>query len=200
MSASSRETRLWIAAAALVVFTYSTLYVARFATEWLRERNLLRLALALVFALVLGWVVRFLVRARPGRRELALLAVVALIYASLFLLLKRAEEAMHFVQYGLLGGLFYAALDERRRRLGPGGWLRRVPPLSAAVLTLALGWGDEGIQHLLPNRYYDLRDVAFNAVAGGLAVLAMAGRRWARKQDRQARETGAAAASPDPGL
>lgn len=186
MSASSRETRLWIAAAAVVVFTYSTLYVARFATEWLRERNLLRLALALVFALVLGWVARFLVRARPGRRELALLAVVALVYASLFLLLKRAEEAMHFVQYGLVGGLLYAALDERRRRLGPGGWLRRLPTVSAAVLTLALGWGDEGIQHLLPNRYYDLRDVAFNAVAGGLAITAMAGRRWAREEDRRA--------------
>lgn len=200
MCASSRETRLWIAAAVLVAFTYSTLYLARFATEWLRAQNLLRMALAVVFALVAGWVVRMLVRARPGRRELALLAVVAVIYASLFLLLKRAEEAMHFVQYGLLGGLFYAALDERRRRLGPGGWLRRLPMLSAAVLTLALGWGDEGLQHLLPNRYYDLRDVAFNGVAGALAVIAMAGRGWAREQDRRGREATAAAASPDPGL
>ncbi len=43
----------------------------------------------------------------------------------------------------------------------------------AAMLTTALcGWGDEGIQSLLPDRFYDVRDIAINAVAGILAVLA----------------------------
>jgi hypothetical protein len=37
---------------------------------------------------------------------------------------------------------------------------------------LAAGWIDELIQGLLPTRYYDLRDVAFNAAAGLLALLA----------------------------
>ena len=181
---SPRETRLWIAAGALLLFTYSTLYVARFATEWLRERNLLRAALVLVFAVVLGAVLRFVVRQRPGRWEWTVLLGVALVYGLLFRYLQRAEEAMHFVQYGLLGALIYAALVERRRGLGAGGVLRRFPALSAVVLTVLFGWLDEGIQYFLPNRYYDLRDVAFNAAAGLLAVLAMTGREWARRRDR----------------
>jgi len=37
-------------------------------------------------------------------------------------------------------------------------------------LTAAVGWIDEGVQHLLPNRVYDLRDVALNAAAGLLAI------------------------------
>jgi len=52
------------------------------------------------------------------------------------------------------------------------------------VLTVAAGWFDEGIQYLLPERYYDLRDVAFNAAAGALAVIALAGRERARSRDR----------------
>jgi VanZ family protein len=42
----------------------------------------------------------------------------------------------------------------------------------ALVFVAAAGWIDEGIQALLPSRYYDLRDVAFNAAAGALALLA----------------------------
>lgn len=181
---SQREARLWIAAAVVVVVTYSTLYVARFATEWLRERNLLRVALVLVFAVVLGFALRGVVRQRPGRREWAVLLAIGAVYGLLFRYLKRAEEAMHFVQYGLLGALIFAALLERRRGLGPGGVARRFPALSSILLTLALGWLDEGIQYVLPNRYYDLRDVALNAAAGLLAVLAMTGREWARRKDR----------------
>lgn len=181
---SRRETRLWIAAAILVLFTYSTLYVARFATDWLRERGLLYATLVLVFAVVLGAALRGVVRLRPGRWEWAVLLAIGLVYGLLFRVLHRAEEAMHFIQYGILGGLIYAALVERRRGLGPGGSARRFPALSAIFLTLALGWLDEGIQYVLPNRYYDLRDVALNAAAGLLAILAMTGREWAREKDR----------------
>ena len=37
-----------------------------------------------------------------------------------------------------------------------------------------VGWLDEGVQGLLPNRMYDLRDVAFNALAAALALGAAA--------------------------
>jgi VanZ family protein len=179
-----RELRLWVIAVLLVLGTYATLGQVRILTEWLRERSLLVPTLALLFGTTLFFVVRYLWRHRPGRREVAVLAVVALVYASLFTLLQRAEEAMHFLQYGLLGFLLYRALRLRRERLGTGGFFRCYAEVTAAVLTALLGWGDEGIQHLLPNRYYDLRDVAFNALAGGLAILALTGRDWARRMDR----------------
>lgn len=185
-----RERNLWIGALVLVVVTYTTLGKVRILTEWLRERSLLVPTLVLLFGTALWVIVRFLVRHRPGRREWAVLGVVLLVYASLFTLLKRPEEAMHFLQYGSLGFLLYQALRLRRERLGPGGLFRRHAEITAAVLTALLGWGDEGIQYLLPNRYYDLRDVAFNALAGGLAILALVGREWARRLDRRLRNEG----------
>jgi hypothetical protein len=42
------------------------------------------------------------------------------------------------------------------------------------LFVAAAGWIDEGIQALLPSRYYDLRDVAFNAAAGLMALAAIA--------------------------
>ena len=43
--------------------------------------------------------------------------------------------------------------------------------VAVATLLVALaGWVDEGIQGLLPNRVYDLRDVGLNAGAGALAA------------------------------
>jgi hypothetical protein len=38
------------------------------------------------------------------------------------------------------------------------------------VLTATAGWLDEGIQYLLPNRWYDLADVALNAASGALGA------------------------------
>jgi VanZ family protein len=90
-----------------------------------------------------------------------------------------------------VGGLYFAAFQERRRRL-PGRVLRHpaAPAVAAILLTVAAGWIDEGIQHLLPSRYYDLRDVGFNAAAGALAVAGMAVRSWARGGSAPTRDAG----------
>jgi hypothetical protein len=50
-----------------------------------------------------------------------------------------------------------------------------VPPsVTAVIVTVAAGWIDEGLQGLLPNRFYDLRDVGLNGLAGMLAVAFLA--------------------------
>ena len=83
--------------------------------------------------------------------------------------------------------LIYQAL---RERAGNG---RRVPvpALLALVATALVGWLDEGIQSLIPNRVYDNFDVFSNAVAAAIGIVtttAIAGvntalARWAaRKQ------------------
>ena len=68
----------------------------------------------------------------------------------------------------------YQALRERARH-GAGV---RVPALLALVVTALLGWLDEGIQALLPNRVYDNFDVLSNAVAAliGIAGSVVVGR------------------------
>ena len=50
--------------------------------------------------------------------------------------------------------------------------------------TVLLGWLDEGIQWLLPNRVYDIRDVGFNALAAVMAVGASLALSRARQWER----------------
>ena len=42
--------------------------------------------------------------------------------------------------------------------------------MAAALIGTAIGWGDELVQAILPNRVYDLRDVAMNAAGAVLGV------------------------------
>jgi len=190
-----RERDLWLAVVGVLLLIYSTLSLVRPFTEWLRDQGGLIPALILLFGGVVGWGLRGLWRRRPGRLESLTLVGIGVAYGLLFFALKTPEEAMHFVEYGVVAVLTYEALAERNRdRLrealegelgveGRSAWPVRWPALGALLVTGAAGWLDEGIQHLLPSRYYDLRDVFFNAAAGFLAVAAVAGREWARHRD-----------------
>jgi len=182
---SPSERFFWSAALALVGLTWSTLYWARLVAEQLRDRGWITATMWTIFAAAGLGVLVLVTRQRPRWREVAVLAVFAAAYGvAVTTFLEQPEEALHFVQYGLVGGLFFAALAERCRHLPDSAWLNRpaVPAVLAFVLTVAAGWTDEGIQYLLPNRYYDLRDVAFNAAAGGLAIAGTAAWRWARQR------------------
>lgn len=178
---SPRERSLWLLAAGYTLVIYLSLGWVRAVTDPLRERNLLRLVIVLLFVVAAVAIVAWMLRRRAGRREWAVLAATALAYAALLPLARRAEEQLHLLQYGLLGGLIYAALAERRRARGeppaPSGavW-------AAFLLTALLGWIDEGIQDLLPGRYYGLQDVVINAIAGGLAATALAALARVRQQ------------------
>ena len=64
-------------------------------------------------------------------------------------------------------------------------WSASQAALGVAVAGAA-GWADEGIQFLLPNRYYDWRDVGLNLLGAVLAVGAAAALAEARRADRAA--------------
>ena len=177
---SSRERRLWLWTLATLVAIYSTLGVARVAVEFLRERNLLRVTVAVLLLMVAVTIAVGLVRRRPGRREVAVALGFAFVSGLALVRMDRPEERTHLMEYGLVAGLIYVALEERRENGGrvPGGsWLL------AVLGTAVLGWLDEGIQALLPSRVYDLRDVAFNAFAGLLAPSALVLLERARERD-----------------
>jgi VanZ family protein len=174
---------MWLSAAALLVLIYSTLGSARLVVDWLRERNMLRLSVVLVLLIVAVLIARSLLRRQPGRTELAVVAFFLVAYVVMLVFMGRAEERLHLVQYGLVAAFVYRALLERREH---GAGRGPSPVIGAIVLTAAFGWLDEGIQAVLPSRVYDLRDVAFNAVAGVLAVSAMATLSWAQRRDRAA--------------
>jgi hypothetical protein len=180
MFLTRRERTLWALAAAYTSAIYLSVGSVRAITGFLRDHDLLRAAVAAGFvgaALAVG---AWLVRARSGWREWAVAALVAAAYAALFPLALAPEERIHLLEYGLLGGLLYGALAERRRAEegaaggGSAGSGAFATAWTAFVLVVAAGWIDEGIQDLLADRYYDLRDVAFNGAAGGLAIATLA--------------------------
>ena len=111
--------------------------------------------------------------ARPKRRALrgVGLTLIGAVYAVLLLfVIHFPAERLHLLEYGLLGVLVWRASPCSERTL------LRVWRTAAFLAVVSLL--DEGIQGLIPGRYYDIRDLYINLAAGGLgaAVLSLAGR------------------------
>ena len=89
--------------------------------------------------------------------------IIALGYGLFLSWTELASERIHFIEYGLLSWLLMAAL--RHDFDGPKLlWL-------AGLIIFLLGFVDEVIQWVLPNRYFELKDVGMNTVGGLLGLL-----------------------------
>lgn len=151
-----------------LVAIYATLGVVRTITNFLRDHGLLRVTVVAAFAIAgvaVLWLILRHARNRSWRRLLALL-IVGAVYAAVIYPMKSPEEKIHFIEYGGVALLAHAA--------APRNWSRSRRFIGCAFFVAAAGWIDEEIQALLPSRYYDLRDVMFNAAAGLLALGAVA--------------------------
>ncbi len=94
------------------------------------------------------------------------LFLVAGLYAYFTLKLwKIPEEAIHFLEYGLLSFFLFKALSHNIRD--------RSIYITAALLALLIGTFDEIIQWMIPRRVWNFRDVGLNALSGGLFQLAV---------------------------
>ena len=165
---SKRERRLWVWALAILVPIYSTLGVTGAVTGFLRQRNLLEVSFVLGLLLAVGATIVQWVKRSPGRGEIWVALGVAAAYFMVWVRIETPEERTHLFEYGLVAIFIYRALIERRRN---GRRIPR-PAVLAVVVSALLGWLDEGIQAILPNRVYDIRDVGFNALTGVMAVVA----------------------------
>jgi hypothetical protein len=76
------------------------------------------------------------------------------------------EEAVHFIQYGILAILIYRALTHR---ISDNGIY-----IASALIAIAIGIIDEAIQWLTPDRYWGLNDIWLNTFAASLTLLALA--------------------------
>lgn len=190
---SRRERNLWLLAAGYTLLLYSTLAVVRTLASFLRRRGMLRITLWTLLAGAVVAVLAWIVRGRPRAREWMVLGLVAIGYVAVLPLALVPEEQFHLLEYGVLGGVIYAALRERRRIREASAraetpklsWSLRHAPVTAFLLSAALGLVDEIIQGILPSRFYATRDVVLNALAGGLAIAAMWGRERARARSSQ---------------
>lgn len=73
------------------------------------------------------------------------------------------EEAIHFLMYGLLAYFFFRALSHRIHD--------RTIYITAGLFVLFIGTTDEFLQWMMPQRYWDFRDIGLNMLAGGIFLL-----------------------------
>ena len=169
-----RQRHLWIGSALYLAAIYASLPYIRQLTDPLRDAGWLRFTVVSLFALAALVAALYLHRRWPGWRRASWMIPILALYGWVLRQTYQPEEQLHLIEYGLLGLLIHTACRARRRtRLAAGrplDPLSRWPALGAIFLTTLAGWGDEAIQHWLPERHYDLRDVAFNAAAAALAI------------------------------
>lgn len=187
---SPRERRLWLAVAMTVGLLLAALYPMQFVLDALRARSLLRLTIAALFLLCAAAVLGALARARAPLLAWMVVALAGVVYAALALAMEVPQERLHLVEYGALALLLRSAIAESVARRPVADRVSNVDVWALAAAT-AIGWLDEGVQGILPNRIYDLRDVAFNALAAALALLAAAAVRKAMRGAQRNRERAA---------
>ena len=79
---------------------------------------------------------------------------IVVAYFVLTINIKYPEEKLHFIEYGCLAFLVFQAISVDVKNQ----WAYVYAFLFCGII----GWGDEGIQGLLPNRYYELKDIFLN--------------------------------------
>lgn len=78
---------------------------------------------------------------------------------------KRPEEAVHFLEYGLLGLLLFRALRSHIDDISIY--------LTAILIGGLVGIIDEVLQWMIPRRIWDVRDIGINALSCGLSQIAI---------------------------
>ncbi len=175
----SRERRFWLLALLAVVAIFSTLGLAGTLVEELRRRDLFDAASFIAFLVLLAAFAASGIRTRPGWRELWVGPGIAAVYAMVLIRTGIPEvERTHLFEYGLVAVLIHAALGERR------GKKDMTAAALAIVATSVIGLVDESVQWLIPDRFFDWRDVVFNAFAAVLAVGASTALAWAQRRVR----------------
>jgi len=170
---AGRERRAWLWVGFWTLIIFTSIPLARRIREVVTERAgrgtftvivlvCLGLALTASAAYVAAHRRRF-----PPRRLIWLLPVGA-VYTVYTLHLKSApEEALHFLEYGVLGILLFRAFRCRM----PDAVVYVCAILAGAII----GTVDESIQWVTPKRYWDWRDIWLNGVSCALIQIAIAG-------------------------
>jgi len=182
---SKRERNLWLSTAIVVISIYSTLGLAGMLADKMQNRGVLDAFYVLFAGLTLVVFITQGLKTRPGGLDIAIaLGMVVVVSMVVVRMGIPVVERTHLIEYGLVATFIFQALTERAQNN------RQVPliPLITIAATAFFGLVDELIQALLPNRIFDIRDVAFNSIAAVLAVvfslLMNQARKWIHKRFR----------------
>ncbi len=156
--------RRWIPVTLWVTVIYTTIGFVRVLREWFVERwdpVLIAWSVAGILIVAAGTTVIVLRRRalviRPGAM-LWLAGVTLVLVLWTFSLRRSPEEAVHFLEYGLLAILLHRAL----RPTMPDAFVFIAGALAGAFI----GTMDEVIQWFSPSRFWDWRDIVLNTGAG----------------------------------
>jgi hypothetical protein len=161
---------LYVAIWSLVIF--ATIPVARVLGNFVYQRwgeetftYVVLVGILLAFGSSIFYLRRLRIASRNSYFWLFATAAVFIGY-TIYLRRKSPIEAVHFLQYGLLGVLTYRALAHRFHDVSIY--------FAAAIICGIVGTLDEIIQWLTPGRYWGLHDVWINFVAGSLVQIGIA--------------------------
>jgi len=151
----------------VIVFYIAVLYLtvpfARDIEKFLRTHNIFTAGVYLALGLfVLMGAVGALRYTGFRLINVMVLSLLGLFYILVVMQYRVIAEKIHFIQYGILALLIYNSLS-----VSTAGFKNYLITLG---LVTVLGWGDELIQALHPERGYDIRDVFLNGIAGALML------------------------------
>ena len=184
MVKKTKETILLVYAVATIALIMALIPVARDLQKWCSRQSPYLLDLAAGGALLAA--LYLLYRTLNGRfsltrRRLLIAALGLVLMTWYFLSLHILVERIHVVMYGGLALLWFAVFSSRYSGMVSAGL--------TLVLCALVGIADEWVQHLVPNRVGDYRDIITNWLSSALGLLIAAalisarGRRqpaWAR--------------------
>jgi len=166
-----REALSWLYVALWVLLTFSIVPLARTVQSYIRDNLgpetftyavLTCVGLGLIGA---GWLAYRNSRAF-ALRHLWLIGVAAIFTVRTLQLSGNPEEALHFVQYGILSLLLFRALSHRIAD--------NTIYLSSTVLVAIVGLLDEVFQWAVPGRFWGYGDIINNVTAGALVMFGVA--------------------------
>ncbi len=165
------EALSWLFVGAWALFVFLSIPFVRTIVNFVRDtwgRDLFTYVVAAAICLAALFAVKLLRgRAQSSKANYFWLAGVVVVFLFYTWDLKdNPEEAVHFIEYGVLSVLIYRALTHRIRDYS-------IYP-AAALIATSFGILDETIQWLIPDRFWDYRDIWLNFSAGALVLFGLA--------------------------
>ncbi len=161
------RTRAWGWAMAYIAFVYSTIPLLPDVWAILREYTqgaVRHLGTVVIAAGGVALLIRLMMRMGKVWWRYIVLVAIAVLYAHLLGEFARfPAERLHLVEYGFMG---YVLLRALRCGISPP-WSYLVAWLAAVVV----GVGDECIQWVLPQRYFEVKDIQLNAISAALGLM-----------------------------
>ncbi len=167
--------KLWLSWMFVVLWTgviFATIPLARTVRMAVREAFGVQVFLYFTVGVVVTVTVLAVIRLRVQRSETSsmgfvwLAAVATAFIGYAFSLRANPEEAVHFVEYGVLGMLIFRALSHRVRD--------QSIYFGAALIGAMIGTVDEMVQWAVPKRFWALGDIWLNLLAVALVQLGIA--------------------------